>query len=204
MRDLLNRLAAAGRFAEPDEDPKPADTPPTEGDGEGEPKGGNKPSERIQTLVSERNAAQRQAQEAQAQLTALQQQIEQLRGQDQTAAVTTLQQEVEKFRTQINEVGDYFDGLLTTELAALPEESRALVEDVPGDARARYQFLVKHRARLTGAGTEPAKRTPPDSGTHDRKPDAGKPAGVSPEMQARIDRAKARTRPGTGWSAIIG
>lgn len=207
----LDLLALAGRFACPEDDNAGDEAKNDSADADAaddaeieQPR--NDPNTRIRSLVGERNAAQRQVGTLEAQIVTLREQLQQAQsGNESLAAV---QGQVTTLQDRLNEVDDYFDGLLTTEMEALPEESRALVGDIPGGPRDRYGFLVKHRTRLAGAAPsgedEPEERRGVEGPKHDRRPDPGKKGGVSAATQARIDRANARVRQGTGWQAVTG
>lgn len=151
-----------------DEPPEPKDEG---GDGGAPPKGRQIPYERFQTVVGERDNARRERDEANTKVAELEARIQELEAEDQTQVVQELQAKVEAAKTERQETENYFSALLEAELADLPEESQGMVNDVPGGPRKRYEFLVKHRARLSPEKEETPK--PPAGPSNERKPGQG-------------------------------
>ena len=180
------------------------------GTGDGGKEGGEGtpvPYARFSEVVTERNTAQRELKAAKKEAERLEAQVAQLSANDQSATVADLQRQVKALQKQIDDHDDYFSTLLEADLGSLGDDAKALVNDVPGSARDKYQFLAKHRARLTGSGGggeggEGESRGKPGP-THDRKPGGdGGNAGVSAKTKSRIEAANARVRKGGGWQPV--
>jgi hypothetical protein len=183
------------------------------GDGKGGKTGGeggdhaDVPYSRFAEVVTERNAATRESKDLKKEVDRLTAQVTQLSANDQSGTVADLQKQIKELQKQIDTTDDYFSTLLEADLANLGDDAKALVADVPGTARDKYQFLAKHRARLSGTGGEGGEGGEGTRGkpgpTHERKPGGGGEAGVSAKTKARIEAQNARVRKGQGWTAPV-
>jgi hypothetical protein len=181
------------------------------GDGKGGKPGDNGdhadvPYSRFAEVVTERNAATREQGRLKKEVERLEAQVTQLSATDQSGTVKDLQAQIKALEKQIETTDDYFSTLLEADLANLGDDAKALVADVPGTARDKYQFLAKHRARLSGTageGGEGGESRGKPGPTHERKPGGGGEPGVSAKTKARIEAQNARVRKGQGWTAPV-
>jgi len=131
--------------------------------------------------------------------------VQQLQANDQAGTVTQLQGRVAELTTQVQQVENYFSTLLEAEYANLPEASVAMVKDIPGGARQRFEYLTKHRARLTGAA--PAAEAPKgkEGPSNDPKPKPGEQSGASASAKGYTERQKTSTGAGktSGWGSLL-
>lgn len=222
---LIDALRRSGRFCQPDDgddgkgagdgkgtdggDGKAGGDKPAGGDdkGKGEGDGQPVPYARFAELVSERNAATREKNSLAKEVERLNSRIAELSSNDQSGTVTALQQQLKDLQKRIDQTDDYFSTLLEADLASLPDDAKAIVNDVPGGARDKYQFLAKHRARLAGTaagnGGDGDRKNGKPGPTHDRKPEGSGDAGISSKTKSRIEAANSRVREGKGWTAPI-
>jgi hypothetical protein len=174
----------------------------TQPPGDGQPV----PYVRFTDVVRERNEAQRTLGERDAEVTRLTAQVQQLQSDDQGGTVTQLQAEVGGLKKQVQEIDDYFSGLLEAEYGNLPADAAAMVKDVPGGPRKQFEYLTKHRARLAGAAAPAGDVKPPGKhgAAHDRRPGAAAAGAASGEATRYADRHKPATEPAkSGWRAKL-
>jgi len=204
----LEQLRKGGRFALPKEGEETkteesgketSETGEDQQAGEDQ-KSKSDPASRIGTLVEERNAARTEAQRHRDETARLKQEIQQLKATDHTATIAELQS---KLTATQEATKTRFDKLLEVELAALPDTAANAVKAIPGGSEVQFDWLIANRALFQAAG-KIEEKSAPEGAKHEKKPDPGKVPGVSPETQARIDRANARVRKGSGWSAVAG
>lgn len=213
-----------GRFAEGEEKKEGEQKPDDQKSGEekgGKPddqkddpnKGGDGgtgqpvPYARFSEVVGERNKAQRDLGLKDAEITRLTAQVTQLQAGDQAGTITTLQSQVKTLEKQVQDVDDYFSSLLEAEYASLPADASAMVKDIPGGPRKQFEYLAKHRARLTGAGAGAGDDKGKGGKTgpaHEKKPGEGEKAGPSGVAKGYIERNKpVATEKRTGWAAVL-
>lgn len=211
----LQLLRAAGRFADEGEgqdggggdagDDAGGDTDNEggqDGGDAGEDSQGPVPYSRFATVVSERETARRKLSAAEKKAQQLERQLADAGGEDEAKALRT---QISNLQSEVDTVNDEFTALLEAELENLPESSRALVEDLPGGSRDRYRYLVKHRARLSGAASSgeeggDEKESSPKGAKHERKPEGGEKPGPSSRAKSYVDRQKSQS----GWGAVAG